>query len=322
VKTQLDLAPLQLLGLRRADASNRGRRLDKAHLALVLEGGGMRGIVSVSMAAALEQEGYYDAFDSIHGSSAGACGGAYFAAKQATLGTTVYYEDINNRHFIDLMRWARGRPIMDTDFLINKILRKRKPLNVKTIVDTPGLMHVVVTDIDTYASLSISHFLDPDDFFAVLKGSICLPLIAGYQVKARGRRYFDGGVSQHLAVNSAVAAGATHIILLMTRPEDQLIRPDDRTSISFDSLALGFVYGAKMKAMFDKRNKTINETVTSAHIGYLAPRIRMCGIARAAGATAVSRLTTNEGLLRAAAREGREAVLQAFSRRIVIKDLC
>jgi predicted patatin/cPLA2 family phospholipase len=319
VKTVFDITPLQLLELRRADSTDRTHRRDQAHLALVLEGGGMRGIVSVAMAAALDQEGYYDAFDSVHGSSAGACGGAYFAARQAALGTTVYYEDINNKHFIDLLRWARGRPIMDTDFLINDVMRKRKPLNVKSIIDSPGLMNVVLTDIDAHKSHSISAFPNDDDFFSILKGSICLPLIAGYQVRARCARYFDGGISQHFAVDSAVAAGATHIILLMTRPVDQLVRPVGRSVLSFDGLALRFAYGVKIKAMFDQRNKTINETVASVKTGYLGPQVRIFGIARATGATVVERLTTNEMLLRAAAKEAREAVLQSLARRTVIR---
>jgi predicted patatin/cPLA2 family phospholipase len=274
----------------------------------------MRGIVSVAMAAALDQEGYYDGFDSVHGSSAGACGGAYFVTRQAALGTTIYYEDINNKNFIDLVRWARGRPIMDTEFLINDILRKKKPLNVKTIIDTPGLMHVVLTDIDAAKSRSISAFSDADDFFSILKGSICLPLIAGYQVRTRNARYFDGGVSQHFAVDSAVAAGATHIILLMTRPEDQLIRPVGRTLFSIDSLALECAYGTKIRTMFGRTKKAINETVARAQSGYFGPNVRICGIARAAGATAVGRLTTKEGLLRAAAEEARAAVLRAVAR--------
>jgi predicted patatin/cPLA2 family phospholipase len=311
VPKALDIDPLELLALRRADRSDRSRRRDPAHLALVLEGGGMRGVVSVAMAAALDDLGYYDAFDSVHGSSAGACGGAYFAAKQAGTGTTVYYEDINNKKFIDLMRWARGRPIMDTDFLINQILREKKPLNVEILINAPGLMHVVLTDIEGLKSESISAFKDADDFFSVLKASICLPLIAGCYVKARGTRYFDGGVSQHLAVESATAAGATHVIMLMTRPEDQLIRPVTRKLPSLDGLALGLAYGSKVRAMFEQRNKMINDTVASARSGFLGPGVRICSISRAGGATNVDRLTTNEAMLRTAADEARAAILRA-----------
>ena len=73
--------------------SKPGRRLkssssDGAHLALVIEGGGMRGAVSAGMAAALSTLDMLDAFDSIHGSSAGAIVGAYLVSRQ--LCTDVY----------------------------------------------------------------------------------------------------------------------------------------------------------------------------------------------------------------------------------------
>ena len=66
---------------------NRQER-DSHHLALVIEGGGMRGSVSAGMAAALSTLDLLDAFDSIHGSSAGAIVGAYLVSRQ--LCTDVY----------------------------------------------------------------------------------------------------------------------------------------------------------------------------------------------------------------------------------------
>ncbi len=62
--------------------------VDVPHLALVIEGGGMRGAVSAGMAAALSTLDLLDAFDSIHGSSAGAIVGAYLVSRQ--LCTDVY----------------------------------------------------------------------------------------------------------------------------------------------------------------------------------------------------------------------------------------
>jgi predicted patatin/cPLA2 family phospholipase len=265
------------------------------------------------MAAALEAEGYSGAFDSIHGSSAGACGGAYFAAGQAALGTTIYYEEINNRKFIDVTRWIRGRPIMDSDFLIDDVLRRRKRLDVERIVGAPGFMHVVLTDIDNLKAQTISAFFDDDDFFLALKASICLPIIAGNHVKLRDRRYFDGGVSQHFAVESAIAAGATHVIVLMTRPADELLRPVGRKRLSFSSLAIGLAYGRRTSSFFDHRNARINEIVEKIQSGCAGPGVRIRSIARRSGATHLGRLATDEVALRSAAREGHEAVLDALT---------
>jgi predicted patatin/cPLA2 family phospholipase len=103
--------------MRQETHSTRSRRADPHHLALVIEGGGMRGVVSGGMVTALEARGLLDCFDSIHGSSAGACAGAYFLAGQARLGTRIYYEDINNKRFIDRWRPWIGRPNYERAFL-------------------------------------------------------------------------------------------------------------------------------------------------------------------------------------------------------------
>jgi hypothetical protein len=56
----------------------------------------MRGVVAGGMVTAIQELGLTDCFDTIHGSSAGACAGAYLITDQAKLGTSIFYEDINN----------------------------------------------------------------------------------------------------------------------------------------------------------------------------------------------------------------------------------
>ena len=63
---------------------------DRAHLALAIEGGGMRGAVSAGMAAAIASLGLSDAFDSVYGSSAGCIVGAYMISRQ--MAVSVYTE--------------------------------------------------------------------------------------------------------------------------------------------------------------------------------------------------------------------------------------
>ena len=81
---------LSLLQERARTNSTPANRLpsDDSHLALVIEGGGMRGAVSAGMAAALSTLDLLDTFDSVHGSSAGAIIGAYIVSRQ--LCTDVY----------------------------------------------------------------------------------------------------------------------------------------------------------------------------------------------------------------------------------------
>ncbi|MEL6377285.1 MAG: patatin-like phospholipase family protein, partial [Pseudomonadota bacterium] len=59
---------------------------DDEHVALVVEGGGMRGVAAGGMVSAIEDLGLTHMFDSVHGSSAGAAAGAFLACGQANFG--------------------------------------------------------------------------------------------------------------------------------------------------------------------------------------------------------------------------------------------
>src|SRR5581483_4629326 len=75
----------------------RGRRV-----ALVIEGGGMRGVVSAGMTAAIEQLGLRDSFDEVHGASAGAFNAAFFIAGQASYLTALYPHGFGDPTFVNL----------------------------------------------------------------------------------------------------------------------------------------------------------------------------------------------------------------------------
>ena len=75
---------LQVIAQRVKTNSTPGHRFpgDTAHIALSIEGGGMRGAVSAGMAAAIASLGLTDAFDSVYGSSAGSIVGSYMISRQ------------------------------------------------------------------------------------------------------------------------------------------------------------------------------------------------------------------------------------------------
>ena len=73
------------------------RSPDGRKLALVVEGGALRGVCSAGGVVALEHLGLTDLFDHVYGTSAGVMNASYFLAGEARLGIRVYYEDMNRR---------------------------------------------------------------------------------------------------------------------------------------------------------------------------------------------------------------------------------
>jgi predicted patatin/cPLA2 family phospholipase len=81
---------VDLLHTRAAARSAPGARTDGARLALVVEGGGMRGVVSSAMTQALEEAGLTACFALVVGCSAGALNAAALLSGVAAGCTTEY----------------------------------------------------------------------------------------------------------------------------------------------------------------------------------------------------------------------------------------
>jgi len=210
------ISVIDLLG-RRLKANGRPPHPDGASLALVVEGGAMRGVISAGMVSALEELGATRAFDAVYGASAGAINAAYFLAGQARLGTTIYHEDINNRHFIDLSRPLWGRPIVDLEFLLDEVARRRKPLDTDRVLRDAAPLSVLATHVGAGRTEVLSEFADRDALVGALRASATMPVVAGGPFRYRDGLYLDASLSEPIPVPAAESAGHTHVLALLTR---------------------------------------------------------------------------------------------------------
>ncbi|MBB2948543.1 uncharacterized protein (TIGR00369 family) [Actinoplanes lutulentus] len=190
---------------------------DGATVALVIEGGGMRGIVSATMAAVIEQEGVLPAIDLIVGTSAGAVNAATLAVGKAEAMADSYAEVFASPEFIDVRRIVRGRPVIDGLRLVSHV---DELFDVGSAADTDwaGRLAMVATDVDTGLAEALTGFTDRADLIGSIHASGLLPMLAGEPVVLRGRRWLDGGIVDAVPVLTAATLGATHAIVLATRP--------------------------------------------------------------------------------------------------------
>lgn len=276
---------------------------DSMHIALVVEGGGMRGVAAGGMVSALEDLGLTAVFDSVHGSSAGAAAAAYFAVGKANLGTRLYYEDLNDGRFISRFGPISGRPILDTSFLVDYAMVEKKPFDFLTLQNGRPRLFVVTTDIDRGTSYIANDFRDYSHYRQIMKASITLPLIAGRAAKVDNRRLLDGGLLQQIALKSASDAGATHILALMTRGEHELRRPPATLKTRVESWVLQMMYGGKTGDLYFNRNTTINAQIDQIEQGSTETGASVSAIGLPKGMDYIHRLTTDAGLLKKAAMD-------------------
>ncbi|MEU7904900.1 patatin-like phospholipase family protein [Actinoplanes sp. NPDC049118] len=194
-----------------------GNTDDGATVAVVIEGGGMRGIVSAAMAGVIEREGLLPSIDMIVGTSAGAVNAAALAVGAAAAMAESYAEVFSSPEFIDVRRIARGRPVIDGPRIVSHV-DQLFDLGSAAGSNWAGRLAMVATDVDTGRAEALSDFTDRADLIASLHASGLLPMLAGDPVELRGRRWLDGGIVEAVPVVTAAVRGATHAIVLATRP--------------------------------------------------------------------------------------------------------
>ncbi|MFY1649446.1 patatin-like phospholipase family protein [Solwaraspora sp. WMMB762] len=211
---------LEIIRKRRASGSRPGARDhgDTAKVGLAVEGGGMRGVVSASMLAALEDQGFSDAFDAVYGCSSGAVNSAYFLAGGTWYPVSIYYDDLTSRRFIDFARGLRGGNVLDLDYAFGEVVEIIKPLAYDRVLAADTPLHVAITDVDAIRTRLISDFTDRTDLKAALLASAWLPIAVRGTAQFRGWRALDGGVVTALPFRLALRDGCTHVLSLSTRP--------------------------------------------------------------------------------------------------------
>ncbi len=201
----------QLLHERKRNNSKcvEGGRPDGYKVALVVEGGGMRGCISAGMICALHHLGLRETVDIVYGSSAGSMIGAYFVTGQLPwFGPEVYYDKLTTagKEFIDTKRLLRslgfglvdprlfrdvitrpgnGKPVLNLPFLLRTTMQETKRLNWEAFVERQKVqpLKVVASALESeqpfVMGMEAGHFQTFDELSDCMHASCLLPGIAG-----------------------------------------------------------------------------------------------------------------------------------------------
>ena len=169
------------------------------------------------MSAAIEQLGLRDAFDEVHGASAGAFNAAFLLAGQAAYLTTLYQYGFGDPRFVSVRRALRGGPAFDMDHVINHVWKRDRPLRLDSVLSCGIDLHCTATDADRAAIVDLSGFSDQEEIRCALRASGRLPWLAGGPVSFRGMRLLDATLAEAIPVQRP-ARTATDVLVLQTRP--------------------------------------------------------------------------------------------------------
>ena len=236
---------------------------DEYKLGLVIQGGGMRGIVAAGMVSVLAEGGYGVCFDAVYGASSGACVGAYFLSNQVDDGRKIYTEDICNREYINQRKFFSRPAIVDTEKIVNEVIRKKRALNTSVFTNSDNRLNVITTDARTGDTVAHNRFPTDESLFTALHASLCVPGPREPGILIDGQRYLDGAISDPVSAKLASTSNCTHLLILATRRRKDY-RKVNKLVLGLESMTLGLMYGKKLGlAYHGSRSSPYLETLES-----------------------------------------------------------
>ena len=169
--------------------------------ALVLEGGGFRGMFTAGVLDVLQERGL-TGFSSIWGVSAGAINGSNFRSRQIgrTMRDMLAFRD--DKRFMSLWSFVRTGDMAGVDFMYGEVQDRLDPCDVETFNESEVPFWVVASDV-TFGSpayLRVRHY--PEDLVRV-RASASLPTVSR-MVEIDGHRYLDGGTTDSIPFETAM----------------------------------------------------------------------------------------------------------------------
>jgi predicted patatin/cPLA2 family phospholipase len=189
--------------------------------ALVVEGGGMRGIFSTGVLDGFIDR-HYRPFDFCLGVSAGSTNLAAWLARQRGRNFKVITDYSCRPPFISFKRFIAGGHWLDLDWLWEITIREIR-LDLQKFETQPIPLYVVTTKVVDGQAAYIR--ATAENLEHLLKASCAVPIVYRDFPALNGETMTDGGVADSIPVIKAHEMGARDITVILSRPEGYRKKP-------------------------------------------------------------------------------------------------
>jgi predicted patatin/cPLA2 family phospholipase len=281
-----------------------------ARIALVVEGGGMRGAVSGGMALALDELGLRDSFAAAYGSSAGTLNAMWLVSGRVRDGIPTWIDPQLVNELIRPRRFLRGGPVVDMRTLVEERYEQLAPGLFDAVLSSSTELHPIATEVESANAVDLhDQIVDDRTLRLALRATACLPLLAGPPVQLGGRRFIDAGLSAAIPFRAALEDGATHVLVLRSRRHGERVEPSTGLGAKLTAFALRRVSPALERAFLTRvEREHADEDFLEEHQGEPA----ILSIHPPPGSPVPSRLERDIEIVSAALEAGRQAAHEAL----------
>lgn len=189
--------------------------------ALILEGGGLRGVYSTGVLRAFMDARLY--IPNVIGVSMGACNAANYISRQTERNEIVNVEFVNDRRYLSYPRLLTGGELFGMDFIFNEIPNRLVPFDYETFLSNPARFWTVTTDCETGCALYHEKSCwDRAETMRLLRASCSLPLlaqpVAWRDLDCQERLLMDGGIADPIPLHKSRELGYARQVLVLTQP--------------------------------------------------------------------------------------------------------
>ena len=186
-----------------------------AKIGLVLEGGGMRGLYTAGVLDFLLQKEIL--FPYIIGVSAGACHAASYISRQFQRNYRINTLHLKDKRYMSLYNLIHTGSYFGNDMLFNIFPNQIDPFDYAAFRQYQGEFWVVATDCNTGqpAYFQVKD-LEKEGAYQPIQASISLPWVAR-MTQIGEHLYLDGGLSDPIPVQYALASGCEKCVVVLTR---------------------------------------------------------------------------------------------------------
>lgn len=188
-------------------------------------GGGMRGVFGCGVTDFLLDNGI--TFDYCLGVSAGSANLASYVAKQRGRNYTYYTKYSLRPEYMSAFNFVTKHSFFDLDYVYSVLSDSdgEYPLDYKALSQSSQIYKAVATSGETGEPQYFTKNDFGQDSYEPLKASSAMPGVCK-PVSIDGTDYFDGGVSDPIPVEKALADGCDHVFLILTKPIDFVKKPE------------------------------------------------------------------------------------------------
>lgn len=222
--------------------------------ALILEGGGMRGVFTCGVLDNLMDRGIR--FPYTIGVSAGACNGLSYMSNQKGRAKYSNIDLLQKYHYISLKNLILKGNIMDFELLFHIFPERIIPYDYQQLAKCKEHFEMVTTDCISGKACYFEEKHNPSRIIDIVKASSSLPFVTPIAY-VDGHPMMDGGIADSIPLLRAYSQGYDNNIVVLTRNKGYR-KPEKPTRVPF------FMYRKypALRQAIMQRNEIYNRSIS------------------------------------------------------------